>query len=97
MMNQKNNKNNIYYVYIIYDISNSKVQKVFKICKQYLNHIQLSVFSGEITPSMLIELKNKLEKVIDKNMDSILILEFINKNEVKQTQLGKDINYSKFI
>lgn len=93
----KNSNNKIYYVYVIYDISDKKVNKVFKICKQYLNHIQLSVFSGEITPSKLIELKNKLLKIIDTDSDFILILEFKNKSEIEQEQLGKDINYSKFI
>lgn len=93
----KNSNNKIYYVYVIYDISDKKVNKVFKICKQYLNHIQLSVFFGEITPSKLIELKNKLLKIIDTDSDSILILEFKNKSEIEQEQLGKDINYSKFI
>ena len=96
-MKKKNNKQKIYYVYLVYDISNDKNNKVFKICKQYLNHIQLSVFSGEITPSKLLELKLKLEKIIDKTTDSILILEFRNKNDVIKEKLGKNIDYEKFI
>lgn len=96
-MKKKNNKQKIYYVYLVYDISSDKNNKVFKICKQYLNHIQLSVFNGEITPSKLLELKLKLEKIIDKNTDSILILEFRNKNDVIQEKLGKNIDYEKFI
>lgn len=96
-MKKKNNKQKIYYVYLIYDVSNDKNNKVFKICKQYLNHIQLSVFSGEIIPSKLLELKSKLEQIIDKTTDSILILEFRNKNGVIQEKLGKNIDYEKFI
>ena len=96
-MKKKNNKQKIYYVYLVYDVSSDKNNKVFKICKKYLNHIQLSVFNGEITPSKLLELKLKLEKIIDKNTDSILILEFRNKNDVIQEKLGKNIDYEKFI
>lgn len=96
-MKKKNNKQKIYYVYLVYDISNDKNNKVFKICKQYLNHIQLFVFNGEITPSKLLELKLKLAKIIDKTTDSILILEFRNKNDVIQEKLGKNIDYEKFI
>lgn len=96
-MKKKNNKQKIYYVYLIYDVSSDKNNKVFKICKQYLNHIQLSVFNGEITPSKLLELKLKLDKIIDKTTDSILILEFRNKKNVIQEKIGKDIDYEKFI
>ena len=39
----------------------------------------------------------KLEKIIDKTIDSILILEFRNKNDVIQEKLVKNINYEKFI
>lgn len=45
----------------------------------------------------ILELKSKLEKMIDKTTDSISILEFRNKKDVIQEKLGKDIDYEKFI
>jgi len=46
-------KKNYGYVFVFYDVGEKRVGKVFKICKKYLQHHQLSVFRGEITPSKL--------------------------------------------
>lgn len=46
---------------------------MLKLCRQYLNWIQNSVFEGEITPVKLQELLNKAEGFIDKDKDSIII------------------------
>ena len=57
------------YIILVYDISNEnngqrRWNRVFKICKQYLNHIQNSVFEGEILESDLFKLKKKIQKEI---------------------------------
>jgi len=38
-----------------------------------MHWIQNSVFEGELTPATLLEVKNGLKKIIDKNVDSIII------------------------
>ncbi len=51
---------------------------LFKVCKKYLSYFQKSVFRGEMSPSKLIKLKAKLEKVIDKRVDFICIIKLMN-------------------
>ena len=59
------------YLVLFYDISLSSegpertkdsrvLRQVFKICKQYLTHIQNSVFEGELSESQLFKLKTEL-------------------------------------
>lgn len=68
---------NYNYVILVYDIGEKRVGKVFKICKKYLVPFQKSVFRGEITPSNLIQLRNELHKVIDKNVDFVAIFKMM--------------------
>ena len=90
---------NYSFVYLFYDIEEKRVNKVFKICKKYLNHIQNSVFKGDITPSKLIQLEEELKRIIKDN-DKITILKFINKNNFDETCLNQKndvINNENFI
>ncbi|MFW5803767.1 MAG: CRISPR-associated endonuclease Cas2 [bacterium] len=61
------------YYLIVYDIEEKRVNKVHKFLKKYMHWIQNSVFEGELTPATLVEVKMGLKKIIDKEMDSILI------------------------
>ena len=62
-------KINYNYIFLFYDVGEERVQKVFKICKKYLSHHQNSVFRGSISPSLFMELKGELKKVIDPSAD----------------------------
>ena len=67
------------YIILIYDISKDKNGEkrwinIFKICKKYLKHVQNSVFEGEITKAQLYQLKNELNKYIDKTLASVIII-----------------------
>ena len=51
------------YIILVYDISlegngQKRWNRVFKICKQYLTHIQNSVFEGEISKADLFKLES---------------------------------------
>lgn len=46
---------------------------MLKLCRQYLNWIQNSVFEGEITEVKLKELKIKARKLMDLDEDSVII------------------------
>ena len=61
------------YYLIVYDIEQKRVNKVHKFLKKYMHWIQNSVFEGELTPATLVEVKQGLKKIIDNDMDSILI------------------------
>lgn len=81
---------NYNYAFLFYDIGEMRVQKVFKICKKYFKHHQKSVFRGHITPANLLELKNELSKIIDKEEDFISIIKLKNKADFSEEVLGTD-------
>lgn len=61
------------YVIAVYDMNEKRVAKMLKLCRQYLNWIQNSVFEGEITPVKLMELIAKAECILNKDEDSFII------------------------
>lgn len=61
------------YVILVYDVNKKRVGKMLKLCRQYLNWIQNSVFEGEITPVKLKELVSKCKHIMDTDADSIII------------------------
>ncbi len=65
------------YIILVYDVGVKRVAKMLKLCRQYLNWIQNSVFEGELSEAKLRELKFKIRAVIDKEEDSVII--FTNK------------------
>lgn len=61
------------YVVMVYDVGTRRVAKMLKLCRQYLCWIQNSVFEGEITEVKLKELTLRMEAIIDKSQDSVII------------------------
>ncbi len=61
------------YVILVYDIGEKRVGKMLKLCRQYLNWIQNSVFEGEISEVKLTELKAKAKKIMDAETDSLIV------------------------
>ena len=53
------------YVILVYDIGEKRVGKMLKLCRQYLNWIQNSVFEGELSESKLRELKMKSRNIME--------------------------------
>ena len=72
-------------VLITYDVSTStpegqkRLRKVAKECVNYGQRVQKSVFECILEPAQFTMLKNKLEKIIDKEEDSIRYY-FLGKN-----------------
>ncbi len=86
-------------VLITYDVSTkdingaNRLRKVSKICINYGQRVQNSVFECSITPSMFVEIKNSLEKIIDKEYDSLRFY-LLGKNWQKRVeQIGKNSVY----
>lgn len=78
------------YVIIVYDVGVKRVSKMLKLCRQYLCWVQNSVFEGELSEVKLKELKLKMEGLIERSEDSVIL--FTNKigyNMDKQI-LGKE-------
>lgn len=88
------------YVIITYDVEtksksgNKRLRDVAKICKNYGQRVQNSVFELQIYPADLVEIKNKLERVIDKQRDSIRIYNLGKNRERRAETLGKDDSYN---
>ena len=61
------------YVILVYDINEKRVGKMLKLCRQYLNWIQNSVFEGEISEVKLQELLLKTKAFILPAEDSIIL------------------------
>ncbi len=90
------------YIILVYDISKEnngqrRWNRVFKICKQYLNHVQNSVFEGEIQKSDLFKLEKKIEKEIDQNIDSVIIFKSRNEKWLEKDILGLEIDDPHFL
>lgn len=79
---------------LIYDISTNEnkekknYRKIVKTIENYLQRVQFSVFEGEIQPHLLLELKLKLKKIVDKKFDSIIIYEFVNRAYSEKIEIG---------
>jgi CRISPR-associated protein Cas2 len=73
------------YVVLVYDINveekkgQTVLRKTFKACKRYLNHVQNSVFEGELTEVQLEKLGAELKQYIRDDKDSIIL--FKSRNE----------------
>lgn len=82
----------------MYDVSEKKCTKLKKICDNYLNHIQNSVYEGELTNLLLKQLKVKLDSIIDKDTDSVIIYTINNPKWMVKNIIGVEKNnFSNFI
>lgn len=85
------------YTILVYDVRKKRVQKVMKVCRKYLNHLQNSVFEGNITDAKLKQLKRELKNVIDVKLDSIVIFELNSTHYVIKEQIGVLPSYEHII
>lgn len=82
------------YVILVYDISlkdktGTKVlNNIYKICKKYLSHTQNSVFEGELSVTLLNNLKKELTKFIRTGKDSVIFFEIPYKTKLNKSFLG---------
>lgn len=84
------------YILITYDVQTDtaagqkRLRRVARLCQDYGQRVQNSVFECVLTEVQLTELKNKLLHTMDTQSDSIRIY-FLNRNENRRIiTLGKD-------
>ncbi len=77
------------YIILVYDIGEKRVGKMLKLCRQYLNWIQNSVFEGELTEVKLKELTLKAEKLM-KEDDSLILFKSKNEKWLEKEIVGKE-------
>ena len=78
------------YVILVYDMGEKRVGKMLKLCRQYLNWIQNSVFEGDLTEAQLRGLTIKMKSIMDEKEDSVIL--FTNKMDYNMSKqiLGKE-------
>lgn len=79
------------YIIAVYDIGERRVVKMLKLCRQYLNWIQNSVFEGEITAVQLEELKVKAKDIMKDN-DSLIFFKSRQERWLEKEVVGKEKN-----
>lgn len=87
-------------VLITYDVETvssdgkRRLRQVAKVCLDYGQRVQNSVFELNIYPADLVNIKNKLEKIIDPKKDSIIIYNLGKNWENRVETLGRDNSYN---
>ena len=78
------------YIILVYDIGEKRVGKMLKLCRQYLNWIQNSVFEGDLSEAKLRELEAKIHSIVDSEEDSVIL--FTNKMDYNMNKqiIGKE-------
>ncbi len=80
------------YAILVYDIEQKRVGKMLKLCRQYLNWIQNSVFEGEITDVKLKELIHRAKKIMDPDYDSLIVFKSREEKWLEKQVVGKEKN-----
>ncbi|WP_234572984.1 CRISPR-associated endonuclease Cas2 [Rhodohalobacter sp. 614A] len=81
----------MYYI-LVYDVNVNRVVKMLKIVREYLNHVQNSVFEGELTDAQLEELKYKITELMNEEEDSVIIYCVGSKRWSNREVLGVEKN-----
>jgi CRISPR-associated protein Cas2 len=71
-------------IILIYDVGEERVCKVMKICREYLEHIQNSVFEGDISDAHFKEMIVRIRKKIDEGADSVIVYHLWSNNYKKE-------------
>jgi CRISPR-associated protein Cas2 len=77
----------MYYI-VVYDIGVKRVTKMLKLMRSYLNHVQNSVFEGELTEAQLEELKYQSLEIMEEDYDSVIIYKVGSKRWSSREVLG---------
>ena len=80
------------YIILVYDIEVKRVAKMLKLCRQYLNWIQNSVFEGELTQVKLDELLYKSKDIMKEEKDSIIVFKSRQEKWLEKMVIGKEKN-----
>jgi len=85
------------FIILSYDINRKRVGKVMKTCRKYLAHVHKSVFEGRLTEVELKRLKKELEKIINKDEDSVCIYQMESMRYTMKEQIGIVEQFSNII
>ncbi len=76
------------FVLLFYDVGEKRVAKILKTCRRYLTWVQNSVFEGELSPALLVQLRKDLEKILSIENDSVIIYTWRMERYTERTIIG---------
>ena len=77
------------YVIAMYDIGEKRVARMLKLCRQYLNWIQNSVFEGELSSAQLESLKYEALKIMEAE-DSFIVFKSRQEKWLEKEIIGNE-------
>lgn len=77
------------YVVVVYDVQAGRTQRFLKFLRQYLVHVQNSVFEGEVTEGDIEEIKHQLESMLEAD-ESVIVYRMSSEKYVTRTVYGDD-------
>ena len=78
------------YIILVYDVNTKRVGKMLKLCRQYLNWIQNSVFEGELGEPQLKELKYRAKEIMKEEEDRLIIFHTRQEKWLEKEVVGKE-------
>ncbi|WP_153952336.1 CRISPR-associated endonuclease Cas2 [Halosegnis longus] len=77
------------YVIVVYDVQADRTPKFLNYLRQYLVHVQNSVFEGELTEGKTEEVEGRLESMLEDG-ESIMVYRMSSKKYVNRSVFGDD-------
>jgi CRISPR-associated protein Cas2 len=64
------------YVVVVYDTAAERNPHILRTCRQYLHHVQRSVFEGQLSEGQLLRFQTAVHAVLDLSYDNVLVYTF---------------------
>jgi CRISPR-associated protein Cas2 len=77
------------YVVVVYDVEADRTRIPRKLLRQYLTHVQNSVFEGHITEGDLEEVTSAIQETV-RDDESAILYRMSSENYVDRTVVGED-------
>jgi len=75
------------HVIVVYDVPAERTRIYRKLLRRRLQHLQYSVFYGELTEGQVVKMKNEIEEKLDSD-DSVVVFESTNPASFDHTTFG---------
>ena len=75
------------YVIVVYDVPAERTRVYRKLLRRRLQHLQYSVFFGELTEGQVTQMKNEIQEELESD-DSVVVFESSNPASFDHTTFG---------
>jgi CRISPR-associated protein Cas2 len=79
----------VVYVIVVYDVQADRTRRFLNFLRQYLTHVQNSVFEGELTEGDVEAVEQKLESMLEPG-ESTILYRMASQKYVSRTVYGED-------